>query len=90
MVLNKGEINKGVIIMRKRIKKVSSIMLLIVFIASVVLIINPTTASATCNTYYVDSINGNDNNSGTSTATPWRSLAKVNSIQFQPGDSILF
>lgn len=40
-------------------------------------------------TYYVDSVNGNDSNIGTSTASPWRSLSKVNGITFSPGDKIL-
>jgi parallel beta-helix repeat protein len=40
--------------------------------------------------YYVSSTAGNDANSGTSTATPWKSLAKVNSFSLQPGDEILF
>jgi parallel beta-helix repeat protein len=40
--------------------------------------------------YYVSSTDGNDANSGTSTATPWKSLAKVNSFSLQPGDEILF
>ncbi|SHK68998.1 hypothetical protein SAMN02745163_04283 [Clostridium cavendishii DSM 21758] len=40
-------------------------------------------------TYYVDSIGGNDNNLGTSELTPWKTLDKVNSITFIPGDKIL-
>ncbi len=41
-------------------------------------------------TYYVDSAGGNDGNTGTSQGAPWKTLAKVNSPTFQPGDSILF
>ncbi len=41
-------------------------------------------------TYYVDSNTGSDNNSGTSTAMAWKSLEKVNSQLFSPGDTILF
>lgn len=41
-------------------------------------------------TYYVDSNAGSDNNSGTSPASAWESLAKVNSFSFRPGDTILF
>lgn len=41
-------------------------------------------------TYYVDSVDGRDENSGTTAATAWRSLAKVNTKTFQPGDRILF
>jgi hypothetical protein len=41
-------------------------------------------------TYYIDAVSGNDANAGTSSAIPWKSLAKVNAVTFQPGDSILF
>lgn len=40
-------------------------------------------------TYYVSAA-GNDSNNGTSTATPWKTLAKVSSTAFSPGDIILF
>ena len=40
-------------------------------------------------TYFVDATNGNDANDGLSPATAWRSLAKVSSIIFAPGDHIL-
>jgi hypothetical protein len=39
--------------------------------------------------YYVDSANGNDENSGTSPQAAWKSLAKVNATSFLPGDRIL-
>jgi parallel beta-helix repeat protein len=45
-------------------------------------------ASAT--TYYVDSNAGNDSNSGTSPSGPWKTIAKVNSQVFNPGDQVLF
>jgi len=41
-------------------------------------------------TYYVDSINGNDANAGTSEDSAWQSLEKVNADVFQPGTEILF
>src|SRR5262249_5128560 len=41
-------------------------------------------------TYYVDAKNGNDSGSGTSPASAWKSIEKVNGFQFEPGDSILF
>ncbi len=41
-------------------------------------------------TYYVDATGGNDINNGTAEATAWKTIAKVNSSTFQPGDSILF
>jgi len=40
--------------------------------------------------YYVDAVAGNDSNNGTSQATPWRTVAKVNSSHFSAGDQILF
>lgn len=39
--------------------------------------------------FYVDSTAGNDNNNGTSDSSAWRSLSKVNSHRFAPGDTIL-
>lgn len=40
-------------------------------------------------TYYV-SQNGDDRNDGASVDSPWKSLAKLGEIKFQPGDRILF
>ena len=40
--------------------------------------------------YYVDNVLGNDNNDGTSEINAWKSLDKVNSVQYAPGDQILF
>ncbi len=50
--------------------------------------LSPSTAAA-ATTYYVDCGAGSDANSGTSTGAPWGSLTKVDSMIFQPGDSIL-
>jgi len=44
----------------------------------------------TWTTYYVDSVSGNDSNNGTSTSTPWKTLTKVDSVTFNPGDCIRF
>jgi hypothetical protein len=41
-------------------------------------------------TYYVDASTGHDEAPGTSAATSWKTLAKVNATTFQPGDRILF
>ena len=41
-------------------------------------------------TYYVDATNGNDNNSGLSPSSAWKTIAKVNSSNFNPGAQILF
>jgi hypothetical protein len=40
-------------------------------------------------TYYIDSLHGEDANSGTSKAAPWKTLQKVNETNFQPGTRIL-
>jgi hypothetical protein len=55
---------------------------------SVLLVGSITAAQAA--SYYVDAMNGSDSNSGTSSATPWQSLSKVNSTKFQAGDTIHF
>jgi len=40
-------------------------------------------------TYYADSQNGSDTNDGLSATSPWRTLDKINSGEFGPGDRIL-
>ncbi|WP_431246497.1 choice-of-anchor Q domain-containing protein [Leifsonia xyli] len=40
--------------------------------------------------YYVDSTSGNDANSGASTGSAWKTLAKVTSHTFSPGDVVAF
>lgn len=47
-------------------------------------------AHAAATTYYVDAVAGNDSAAGTSAATAWRSLAKVNGTTFTAGDRIQF
>ena len=49
-----------------------------------------TTLPATGNVYYVDAATGADSNDGTSPSRPWKSVTKVSSMTFQPGDTILF
>jgi hypothetical protein len=41
-------------------------------------------------TYYIDANSGQDTNTGTSAASSWKTLTKVNAITFRPGDRILF
>jgi hypothetical protein len=38
----------------------------------------------------VDATNGNDSNNGLSESTSWKTIAKVNSSNFNPGGEILF
>lgn len=40
--------------------------------------------------YYIDARNGNDENKGTSSKSAWKSLEKVNSWNFSPGDTVFF
>ncbi|MBQ2677256.1 MAG: hypothetical protein IJF54_07665 [Clostridia bacterium] len=78
-------------------KRLISILLSVMMLLSVVAITStvayaaetdPTLGNGT--TYYVDSQGGNDSNSGTSSSAAWKTLSKVNSTTFQPGDNILF
>ena len=39
--------------------------------------------------FYISN-DGSDRNSGTSPLTPWKTISKINSMKFKPGDSILF
>ena len=41
-------------------------------------------------TYYIDSNNGSDTNDGLSPETAWKTIKKINSTSFVPGDKILF
>ena len=42
------------------------------------------------NSYYIDSVAGSDDNRGNSSDNAWKTIAKVNEVKFQPGDSVLF
>ncbi|HEX5235100.1 MAG TPA: choice-of-anchor D domain-containing protein [Silvibacterium sp.] len=50
------------------------------------------TGTSAAKTYYVSNCGtiGSDSNNGTSQSTPWRTIAKVNSSTFNPGDNIEF
>jgi parallel beta-helix repeat protein len=84
--------------MRTRGSKVAALLLAFVILAASVVPFAPgevvhaetMTFAATGTVYYVDSLEGNDANAGTSPATAWQSLSKVNDTTFQPGDAILF
>jgi len=41
-------------------------------------------------TYYVDPVQGNDESSGSSPGTAWKSIERVNRQKLNPGDSVLF
>jgi hypothetical protein len=65
-----------------RIKEALKYML-IVFMISI-----STNSKATV--YYVDSGKGNDSGNGTTLSSAWKSIAKVNSQKFIPGDKVCF
>lgn len=46
--------------------------------------------SSSPTTYFVDATNGNDSLDGQSSSSAWKTIAKVNSTSFSPGDNILF
>lgn len=48
------------------------------------------TATPGNGTVYYVSPTGSDSNNGTSTSTPWRTIAKVNASKFKAGDSVFF
>ena len=53
-------------------------------------ILNSTTEITVTGTCYFVSVDGDDNNDGTSEKTPWASLEKVNNAKLQPGDGVFF
>lgn len=48
------------------------------------------TSAACTNCYYVDSVAGNDSNTGSDSTHPWKSLSKVNSFAFTAGSTVNF
>ncbi|QUI22108.1 right-handed parallel beta-helix repeat-containing protein [Vallitalea pronyensis] len=77
-------------IIKKGQGKFLSLLMGTVLIFSLYGAVIPVVSHAAGSTYYVDSASGNDSNSGTSTSAPWKTLQKVNSMNFNPGDRILF
>ncbi len=55
----------------------------------ILIVLAATNLAAQNKTYFV-STSGNDNADGLSVENAWKSLEKVNSVTFQPGDKILF
>lgn len=61
------------------------------FIIGIIYFFIATSVSAAGTVYYVSSSEGHDtNNNGLSAASPFATIAKVNSLNLQPGDSVLF
>lgn len=76
--------------MDRALKKILASFVSLSMLMCCLTIISPLNAFAANLTYYVDSINGSDNNSGTSENTPWKTLNKVGSVTYGPGNQILF
>jgi hypothetical protein len=53
-------------------------------------VVTPQPAAASGRQFYVDNVSGSDSSSGTSSTSPWKSLAKVNAASFRPGDVVNF
>ena len=60
-------------------KKITCIVLFIIFVGN-----------TKAQVYYVSSTLGNDQNDGLSIESPFKSIDKLNSMEFNPGDSIYF
>lgn len=76
----------------KKIAIFSVILLSFLSISAIILVIFSslfTFTSANFKTYYIDSQNGNDTNSGDSENRPWKTLKNLERITLNPGDRIL-
>lgn len=65
-------------------------MILMLFLITLPMFSNMSPVYSKGNTYYIDNVAGDDGNNGMSISTPWKTLDKVNSVVFEPGDKILF
>jgi hypothetical protein len=74
--------------MRPRNKTVTSILVAALF-AGTLALGQAVPAAAAGTTYYVDATTGSDANSGSTAATAWKSLSKVNALTLAPGDNVL-
>ena len=71
-------------------KKYLSIFMTLIFIIGIIPIKTVKAEVILGTTYYVDYSMGNDENEGTSESKAWKTLEKVNSQIFEPGDKILW
>lgn len=72
------------------IRRLAAISAAVALLAGLTVGLTEEPASAAGTTYYVDAVAGSDSASGTTTATAWRTLTKVNATTFAAGDQILF
>lgn len=75
---------------RKKFRLIAGLLVLAMAVSCLAPAVRPVVVHAAGTTYYVDSAAGNDANAGTDPGSPWKTLAKVNSTVFQPGDTIRF
>ncbi len=81
---------EGMQLRKKHLAKVLSTLVVGLLLLSLSLPGGKAVVHADNKAYYVDAVGGNDANSGLSESAPWKTVAKVNSTTFQPGDRILF
>lgn len=58
------------------------------YVSAIILISALTAKKSYAVNYYIDSSAGVDANNGTSTASPWKNLTRINGVTFLPGDNI--
>ncbi|MEG2291381.1 MAG: fibronectin type III domain-containing protein [Clostridium sp.] len=76
--------------MFKNLKNYIAMLVCVLMVGTLIPVNEIVVKAATGVTYYVDSVNGSDENSGTNEKKSWRTLSKVNETEFKPGDKILF
>ncbi|WP_240343726.1 DNRLRE domain-containing protein [Paenibacillus sp. SYP-B3998] len=74
----------------KHVRRFTAILLALLLSLGLVPIAAPPLALAAGSTYYVDASRADDSGNGLSPSAAWKSLGKVNSTTFQPGDRLLF
>jgi hypothetical protein len=62
----------------------------LLLLISLLAVITALPAQAAGSTYYVSSSSGNDSNTGLSDTSPLETIAAVNALNLQPGDTVLF
>ena len=59
-------------------------------LAALVSILALQTCPVAATSYYIDSVNGSDSNSGTSSSQPWKTIPKIQGTALSAGDFVLF
>jgi hypothetical protein len=66
------------------------ITVILILLTTLILAARPSPSGASAVTYYVSSSLGDDSNNGQSEGSAFASIAKVNTLNLQPGDRVLF